>query len=87
MKKVARQFGGDPSSAVWRHFARLAGLTNPKPSRPVKPAMETKRDNRVSSRQGCFALDQLEAMGCERFDIEVKRINGATILRERWSAR
>lgn len=26
-------FGGDPSSADWRHFGRLAGFTNAKPER------------------------------------------------------
>lgn len=28
---LAEQFGGDPNSADWRHFGRLAGLTNSKP--------------------------------------------------------
>ena len=32
-KKLARRFGGDPSSADWRHFGRLAGFTNQKPQR------------------------------------------------------
>jgi hypothetical protein len=30
-KHLAERFGGDPSSADWRHFGRLAGFTNPKP--------------------------------------------------------
>lgn len=30
-KALASQFGGDPSSADWRHFGRLAGFTNRKP--------------------------------------------------------
>ena len=30
---LAERFGGDPGSADWRHFGRLAGFTNPKPSR------------------------------------------------------
>jgi len=29
-KELARRFGGDPSSADWRHFGRLAGFTNQK---------------------------------------------------------
>ncbi|MGH7836862.1 MAG: DNA-primase RepB domain-containing protein [Candidatus Binataceae bacterium] len=29
-RKLARRFGGDPSSADWRHFGRLAGFTNQK---------------------------------------------------------
>jgi hypothetical protein len=32
-KQLAERFGGDPSSADWRHFGRLAGFTNPKPER------------------------------------------------------
>ncbi|HVB81353.1 MAG TPA: DNA-primase RepB domain-containing protein [Candidatus Binataceae bacterium] len=32
-KELARRFGGDRSSADWRHFGRLAGFTNQKESR------------------------------------------------------
>lgn len=32
-KALAERFGGDASSADWRHFGRLAGFTNPKPER------------------------------------------------------
>jgi hypothetical protein len=32
-KELAACFGGDPSSADWRHFGRLAGFTNQKPHR------------------------------------------------------
>lgn len=32
-KELARRFGGDSSSADWRHFGRLAGFTNQKESR------------------------------------------------------
>jgi hypothetical protein len=34
-KRLAERFGGDPSSADWRHFGRLAGFTNPKPERQL----------------------------------------------------
>ncbi len=34
-KQLAARFGGDPSSADWRHFGRLAGFTNPKPERQL----------------------------------------------------
>jgi hypothetical protein len=34
-KQLAERFGGDPSSADWRHFGRLAGFTNPKPERQL----------------------------------------------------
>jgi hypothetical protein len=32
-RELARRFGGDPSSADWRHFGRLAGFTNQKEKR------------------------------------------------------
>jgi hypothetical protein len=32
-KELATRFGGDLSSADWRHFGRLAGFTNPKAER------------------------------------------------------
>jgi hypothetical protein len=32
-KLLAERYGGDPGSADWRHFGRLAGFTNPKPYR------------------------------------------------------
>jgi hypothetical protein len=34
-KQLTERFGGDPSSADWRHFGRLAGFTNPKPERQL----------------------------------------------------
>jgi hypothetical protein len=34
-KLLAERFGGDPSSADWRHFGQLAGFTNPKPERQL----------------------------------------------------
>jgi hypothetical protein len=34
-KQLAERFSGDPSSADWRHFGRLAGFTNPKPERQL----------------------------------------------------
>ena len=39
-KELARRFGGDPSSADWRHFGRLAGFTNPKPNRRLQSGMQ-----------------------------------------------
>jgi len=35
-KELAARYDGDPASADWRHYGRLAGLTNRKPSR-VQP--------------------------------------------------
>jgi hypothetical protein len=39
-KQLAERFGGDPSSADWRHFGRLAGFTNPKPERQLPSGMQ-----------------------------------------------
>jgi RepB DNA-primase from phage plasmid len=38
-KQLAKRYGGDPSSADWRHFGRLAGFTNPKPERQLLSGM------------------------------------------------
>ena len=38
-KHLAERFGGDPSSADWRHFGRLAGFTNPKQERQLSSGM------------------------------------------------
>ena len=35
-KELARRFAGDPSSADWRHFGRLAGFTNQKQERRLQ---------------------------------------------------
>ena len=42
-KELARRFGGDPSSADWRHFGRLAGFTNQKPKRRLSERFPTVR--------------------------------------------
>jgi hypothetical protein len=38
-KHLVERLGGDPSSADWRHFGRLAGFTNPKPERQLPSGM------------------------------------------------
>jgi hypothetical protein len=38
-KELAKRFGGDPSSADWRHFGRLAGFTNRKPERRLQDGL------------------------------------------------
>ena len=38
-KELAARFGGDPSSADWRHFGRLAGFTNQKPERRLSSGL------------------------------------------------
>jgi hypothetical protein len=39
-KLLAERYGGDPGSADWRHFGRLAGFTNPKPSRRLPSGLQ-----------------------------------------------
>jgi hypothetical protein len=39
-KMLAERFGGDPGSADWRHFGRLAGFTNPKPHRRLASGLQ-----------------------------------------------
>jgi len=39
-KLLAQRYGGDPGSADWRHFGRLAGFTNPKPSRRLASGLQ-----------------------------------------------
>ena len=38
-KELAKRFGGDLSSADWRHFGRLAGFTNRKPERVLRSGL------------------------------------------------
>jgi len=38
-QELARRFGGDSSSADWRHFGRLAGFTNQKPKRRLRSGL------------------------------------------------
>jgi hypothetical protein len=39
-KQLVERFGGDPSSADWRHFGRLAGFTNPKRERQLPSGLQ-----------------------------------------------
>ena len=39
-KLLAERYGGDPGSADWRHFGRLAGFTNPKPNRRLASGLQ-----------------------------------------------
>ena len=39
-KELAQRFGGDPSSADWRHFGRLAGFTNQKLARRLPNGLQ-----------------------------------------------
>jgi DNA primase RepB-like protein len=64
-QKLAERFGGDPSSADWRHFGRLAGFTNPKPERQLPSGMPPftrlrPAKGRVYSKAGEFIARILE---------------------------
>jgi len=48
-------------------------------------AMEAKQDSRTVAAR--VAMDQLEALGAERFDVGVKRSDGTMILREGWGVK
>jgi hypothetical protein len=50
-KELAKRFGGDLSSADWRHFGRLAGFTNRKPER-LLPTDSHRSSVCVSARTG-----------------------------------
>src|SRR5216683_7821843 len=39
-KALVERFGGDPASADWRHFGRLAGFTNPKQERRLASGLQ-----------------------------------------------
>jgi hypothetical protein len=39
-KLLTERYGGDLGSADWRHFGRLAGFTNPKPSRRLASGLQ-----------------------------------------------
>ena len=58
-KALVERFGGDPSSADWRHFGRLAGFTNPKRERQLPSGLRPfvrlrSATGRVYSRAGEF---------------------------------
>jgi hypothetical protein len=61
-KVLVERFGGDPSSADWRHFGRLAGFTNPKRERQLPSGMRPfarlrSATGRVYSRAAEFLAD------------------------------
>jgi hypothetical protein len=61
-KLLAERFGGDPGSADWRHFGRLAGFTNPKPNRRLESGMPpfarlVEARGRVYSRASVFIAE------------------------------
>ncbi len=57
---LARRYGGDPNSADWRHYGRLAGFTNRKPARQRPDGRYPYVLLREAS--GATALDALEGL-------------------------
>ncbi len=65
-KELAKRFGGDPSSADWRHFGRLAGFTNQKESRRLPnglaPFVRVREPEGQVYRAAPEFLQQIEAL-------------------------
>lgn len=59
---LAERFGGDPSSADWRHFGRLAGFTNNKPkhrqSNELQPFVLLHEHKRCVYRQAPAVIEE-----------------------------
>lgn len=69
-KELALRFGGDPGSADWRHFGRLAGFTNPKPNRLLESGLYpfarlVEAQGRIYSRAPMFIAEVTAAMAGE----------------------
>ena len=61
-KQLADRFDGEPSSADWRHFGRLAGFTNPKPERQLPSGMRPFA--RLRSAKGRVYSQAAEFLAC-----------------------
>lgn len=72
-KELAAQFGGDPSSADWRHFGRLAGFTN----RKEKHQREDGRFPfvRIIEAEGRIAPGSQQLIEKVRADMDAERAN------------
>jgi hypothetical protein len=76
-KMLAARFGGDPASADWRHWGRLAGFTNRKASRRTAGGLPpfarlTSACTEVSP-AGAELLDWANVVNLERVEIEARR--------------
>jgi hypothetical protein len=78
-KVVARRYGADPGSADWRHYGRLAGTTNRKPSRatPAGPPWVMLRATSPD-----IAPAGAEILAAGRALIEEDRLTAARLLQE-----
>ena len=73
-KRLAERFGGDPSSADWRHFGRLAGFTNPKPARQLPSGLRPFA--RLRSSKGRVYSNAAEFLGGIRKTDEPATVQG-----------
>ena len=80
-KQLAERFGGDPSSADWRHFGRLAGFTNPKRERQLPSGMRPFA--RLRSAPGSIYSKAAELVAAIRAHDDGRRGQGE----ERWKPR
>jgi hypothetical protein len=67
---LAQRFGGDLSSADWRHFGRLAGFTNPKPERRLASGRQpfarlVEANGQVYREAGSFIAELKAAVAAE----------------------
>jgi hypothetical protein len=64
-KILAERYGGDPASADWRHFGRLAGFTNRKPKHQresgMQPFVLLREATGVAAERGAQLLEEAAA--------------------------
>jgi hypothetical protein len=74
-RELARRFGGDLSSADWRHFGRLAGFTNPKPERQLPSGRQPFA--RLIEASGCVYSRATEFVAQLRATLQTENVIGA----------
>ncbi len=73
-RELARRFGGDLSSADWRHFGRLGGFTNQKPARRFQNGFAPfVKLHECSGRIYTNADEFLEEMSAEAATVALRR--------------
>src|SRR3546814_16915115 len=69
-RQLARQYGGDPGAADWRHFGRLSGFTNRKPSRVqdsgLPPFCRLREATAATATKGPEYLEWVRAISFEK---------------------
>jgi len=84
-KALAREFGGDPHSADWRHYGRLCGFTNRKPERRTErgqPFALLRAASRAVATAGHALMDRVRQAIAERAE-EARRRSEAIAQRQR----